>query len=138
MTPDLIPDLPARFAQASVARMATVSADGTPHLVPVVFAVCGGMVYTAVDHKPKTTRHLRRLSNVAATGRVSLIVDHYDDDWSRLWWIRVDGSAEVLEAAAATAALDALVAKYRQYASRRPAGPVIAVRVSGWREWSAS
>lgn len=138
MTLDMTPDLPARFADAPVARMATVSAEGVPHLVPVVFAVRGGVVYTAVDHKPKTTRHLRRLANIAATGRVSLLVDHYDDDWSRLWWIRVDGRAEVLEADAATAALDALVAKYRQYESNRPAGPVIAVHVSGWREWSAS
>lgn len=134
----MTPELPARFVDARVATLATVSADGAPHVVPVVFAAVGGVVYTAVDDKPKTTRRLRRLSNIAATGRVSLLVDHYDDDWSRLWWIRVDGRAEVRAADDARGGIDALVAKYRQYGSARPAGPVIAVRVSGWREWSAS
>lgn len=140
MDPETPGHLPDRFVDAPVARMATVSADGAPHLVPVVFAVLGDVVYTAVDDKPKTTRRLRRLSNIAATGHVSLLVDHYDDDWSRLWWIRVDGAAEVLgpDSDVGAAGIDALVAKYRQYASMRPAGPVIAVRVSGWREWSAS
>ncbi|MFM1726537.1 MULTISPECIES: TIGR03668 family PPOX class F420-dependent oxidoreductase [Rhodococcus] len=140
MTPQMPRHLPARFVEAPVARLATVSADGAPHLVPVVFAALGDVVYTAVDDKPKTTRRLRRLSNIAATGRVSLLVDHYDDDWSRLWWIRVDGAAEVVapHSDAGTAGVDALVAKYHQYESMRPTGPVIAVRVSGWREWSAS
>ncbi|QCQ92546.1 TIGR03668 family PPOX class F420-dependent oxidoreductase [Rhodococcus sp. SGAir0479] len=132
--------VPPRFADAPVARLATVSADGTPHLVPVVFAVVGDALYTAVDDKPKSTRQLRRLANVAATGRVSLLVDHYDDDWTRLWWVRVDGTAEVLAVGAAEAerAIDALVAKYAQYRSMRPAGPVIAVRQRRVREWSAS
>lgn len=140
MPPEMPRHLPDRFVDAPVARMATVSADGAPHLVPVVFAVLGDVVYTGVDDKPKTTRRLRRLSNVAATGRVSLLVDHYDDDWSRLWWIRVDGAAEVVapNSDVGVAAIDALVAKYRQYESMRPTGPVIAVRVSGWRDWSSS
>lgn len=132
--------VPPRFTDARVARLATVSADGAPHLVPVVFVVCGDTLYTAVDDKPKTTRRLVRLANIAATGRVSLLVDHYDDDWSRLWWVRVDGRAEVLSADAdeARTAIDALAAKYRQYRSMRPAGPVIAVRGLRYREWSAS
>ncbi|RVW01727.1 TIGR03668 family PPOX class F420-dependent oxidoreductase [Rhodococcus spongiicola] len=132
--------LPRRFTDAPVARMATVSADGTPHVVPVVFVVVRDTVYTAVDDKPKTTRRLRRLANIAATGRVSLLVDHYDDDWAQLWWVRVDGTAEVLAADAdeSTSAIDALVAKYRQYRSMRPSGPVVAIRVLRWREWSAT
>lgn len=132
--------VPQRFADARVARLATVSADGVPHLVPVVFVVAGGAVYSAVDDKPKRTRRLRRLANIAATGRVSLLVDHYDDDWTRLWWVRVDGTAEVLAADAREAvdAVDALVAKYEQYRSLRPSGPVIAVRGLRCREWSAS
>ena len=80
-----------RFAAARVARLATADATGQPHLVPVTFAVAGDMVYTAVDAKPKRTTALRRLANVAANPRVSLLVDHYDDDWSRLWWVRADG-----------------------------------------------
>ncbi|MBM4638482.1 TIGR03668 family PPOX class F420-dependent oxidoreductase [Rhodococcus hoagii] len=140
MAPEMPGPLPSRFVDAPVARMATVSADGDPHLVPVVFAAVGDVVFTAVDDKPKSTRRLRRLANIAATGRASLLVDHYDDDWSRLWWIRVDGTGEVLEpdSDVGVAAIDALVAKYHQYASMRPIGPVIEVRVSGWREWSAS
>lgn len=140
MAPEMPGPLPSRFVGAPVARMATVSADGGPHLVPVVFVAVGDVVFTAVDDKPKSTRRLRRLANIAATGRVSLLVDHYDDDWSRLWWIRVDGTGEVLEpdSDVGVAAIDALVAKYHQYASMRPTGPVIEVRVSGWREWSAS
>lgn len=132
--------VPQRFADAPVARMATVSADGVPRLVPVVFVVCGETLYTAVDDKPKTTRRLARLADIVATGRVSVLVDHYDDDWSRLWWVRVDGTAEVLpvDADESGSAIDALVAKYRQYRSMRPAGPVVAVRGLRCREWSAS
>ncbi|MCL2534604.1 MAG: TIGR03668 family PPOX class F420-dependent oxidoreductase [Nocardiaceae bacterium] len=131
--------VPQRFADAPVARMATVSADGDPHLVPVVFAVVDDTVYTAVDDKPKTTRRLRRLANIAATGRVSLLVDHYDDDWTQLWWVRVDGSAHVLSGQddEGRQAIDALVAKYAQYRSMRPSGPVVAVRDLRCRSWSA-
>ena len=75
------------FAAAPVARLATVGPDGCPHLVPVVFAVDGDVVYTAVDGKPKVSLRLRRLANIAARPQVSLLVDHYDDDWSRLWWV---------------------------------------------------
>ncbi|QBJ95971.1 TIGR03668 family PPOX class F420-dependent oxidoreductase [Rhodococcus sp. ABRD24] len=129
-----------RFTDARIARLATVTADGAPHVVPVVFAVAGDTVYTAVDDKPKTTRRLRRLDNIAATGRVSLLVDHYDEDWSRLWWVRVDGDASVLPADSAegTAAIDALTAKYAQYSALRPGGPVIAIRDLQWRGWTAS
>ncbi|MDH6677351.1 PPOX class probable F420-dependent enzyme [Rhodococcus sp. LBL1] len=132
--------VPQRFADAPVARMATVSADGDPHLVPVVFVVVADTIYTAVDDKPKTTRRLKRLANIAATGRVSLLVDHYDDDWTRLWWVRVDGAAQVIstEDDEGRRAVDALVAKYPQYRSMRPSGPVVAVRDLRWRSWSAS
>ncbi|WFR73558.1 TIGR03668 family PPOX class F420-dependent oxidoreductase [Prescottella defluvii] len=132
--------VPQRFADAPVARMATVSADGDPHLVPVVFVVVADTIYTAVDDKPKTTRRLKRLANIAATGRVSLLVDHYDDDWTRLWWVRVDGAAQVIstEDDEGRSAVDALVAKYPQYRSMRPSGPVVAVRDLRWRSWSAS
>ena len=129
-----------RLAAARVARLATVSADGRPHLVPVVFALVGDVVWSAVDAKPKTTRNLRRLANIEATGRASLLVDAYDEDWTALWWVRVDGPAQVLptQDPAAVVAVDALVAKYPQYRENRPDGPVVAVRCDTWRSWSAS
>jgi PPOX class probable F420-dependent enzyme len=125
----------ARLAAARVGRLATVTPDGQPHVVAVCFALHEGRIYTAVDAKPKRTRALRRLENVRATGRASLLVDHYEEDWSRLWWVRVDGAAEVIESAAA---LDALAAKYEQYRAARPAGPVIAIAPERWRSWVAS
>lgn len=129
-----------RFAAARVARLATSAADGTPHLVPVVFALVGDEAYTAVDAKPKTTRALRRLDNVRETGRASLLVDHYDEDWSALWWVRADGAARVLDAGSpeGAAGIVALVDKYPQYADAPPPGPVIAVHVERWRGWSAT
>jgi PPOX class probable F420-dependent enzyme len=115
-----------------------VSTGGDPHVVPVVFALSGQRIFTAVDGKPKSTTRLRRLANIAATGRASLLVDAYDDDWTRLWWVRADGSADI--AAASTplgaAAIGALVAKYPQYEASPPPGPVIVIaitRLSGWR-----
>jgi PPOX class probable F420-dependent enzyme len=126
----------ARVAAARVGRLATVTAAGRPHVVPVCFALAGGRIYTAVDAKPKTTRALARLDNVQATGRASLLVDHYEEDWSRLWWVRVDGPAEVLEPDAAV--LEALAAKYEQYRAAPPAGPAIAIDPQRWRSWVPS
>ena len=79
------------FGAAEVARLATVAADGAPHLVPVCFALAGDVVYSAVDGKPKRTPDLARLANIAAEPRVALLADHYEEDWTRLWWVRVDG-----------------------------------------------
>jgi PPOX class probable F420-dependent enzyme len=124
-----------RLAAARVGHLATVGADGAPHVVPVCFALAGARVYTAVDAKPKQTRALKRVANVRATGRASLLVDHYEEDWSRLWWVRVDGAAEVIDD---ETALDVLAAKYEQYRSARPAGPVIAIAPDRWRSWAAS
>jgi PPOX class probable F420-dependent enzyme len=125
------------FSEARVARLATVDAQGRPHLVPVVFAVLGDEVWSAVDAKPKSTRALKRLANIEANGAVSLLVDHYDDDWTRLWWVRADGEATVVQVGAAgtDAVLDALAQKYPQYASDRPAGPLVRVEVRRWSSW---
>lgn len=128
-----------RFAIAPVARLGTVSTDGAPHLVPVVFAVAGDVVYTAVDGKPKSTTRLRRLANIAHEPRVSLLVDHYADDWTRLWWVRADGEATVhLDDAEATAGQALLRSKYPQYQSVSLDGPVIVIAVRSWSHWAAS
>jgi PPOX class probable F420-dependent enzyme len=124
-----------RFAQARVGRLATVTADGRPHVVPVCFALHDGRIYTAVDAKPKATRALKRLENVRATGRASLLVDHYEEDWTNLWWVRVDGRAEVVDS---EAGLDALVEKYEQYRAERPGGPLIAITPERWATWAAT
>lgn len=129
-----------RFRTARVARLATAAADGTPHLVPITFAVTGDGLAFAIDHKPKSGKRLRRLRNIAENPRVTVLVDHYREDWSALWWARADGTATLLDAGRAQAeqALDALVAKYPQYRERRPDGAVVAITVSRWSGWRAS
>lgn len=128
-----------RFGAARVARLATVTPSGHPHLVPVVFALRGRTVWTAVDAKPKSTRSLRRLANIEANPAVSLLVDHYAADWSTLWWVRADGEARVVPAASAegTEALAALAAKYPQYRTDPPPGPVLVIAVDRWSSWSS-
>jgi PPOX class probable F420-dependent enzyme len=126
-----------RFAAARVARLATVTPAGDPHLVPIVFVLLGDVVWSAVDRKPKSTSRLRRLENVTAHPRVSLLVDHYEDNWSTLWWVRADGVATIETLDAAREALTALAGKYPQYRAEPPPGPVIRVDVDTWAEWAA-
>ncbi|MGN6336785.1 TIGR03668 family PPOX class F420-dependent oxidoreductase [Mycobacterium sp.] len=124
------------FTRSGVARLATVAPGGRPHLVPVVFAVAGGVVYTAVDAKPKTTQRLRRLANIESNPQVSLLVDHYADDWTQLWWVRVDGVAAVhTDGDAVDIGRRLLRAKYPQYQTVSLDGPVIAVAVRRWSSW---
>ncbi|MDA4108389.1 TIGR03668 family PPOX class F420-dependent oxidoreductase [Mycolicibacterium holsaticum] len=128
----------ARFADAPVAMLGTVGADRAPHLVPVVFGVHNDVVYTAVDAKRKSTQRLRRLANIAANPRVCMLVDHYDDDWSQLWWVRADGLAEVHESGEARAVGYALLrSKYPQYQRIALDGPVVTVAVDRWSSWHA-
>lgn len=144
-----------RVAAARVGRLGTVTGEGRPHLVPCCFALldaaraaprAGGpelpgggsaTVVTAVDAKPKSTLALRRLANVRAHPQASLLVDHYDDaDWSALWWVRVDGTARVVDGGPQRdRALAALVAKYPQYQRTPPPGPVISIDIAAWRTW---
>jgi PPOX class probable F420-dependent enzyme len=128
------------MGQARVARLATVGSDGSPHLVPIVLAAEGDRIWFAVDHKPKGTTALRRLANIRADPRVAVLADAYEGDWTRLWWVRAEGTATVLEAGdpLADRGLDLLVAKYPQYADRRPGGPVVVIEVHRWSGWSAA
>jgi len=122
-----------RFATCRVARLATAGPDGLPHLVPIVFALVGDVLHTAVDGKPKRTRRLKRLANIAANPRVSVLADHYEDDWSRLWWVRADGVARILDSS--PAGLAALVERYPQYRETPPPGPFLEITVERWSEW---
>jgi len=123
-------------AGAPVGHLATVTPEGRPHVVPCCFVLDGGWIYTAVDTKPKSTLDLRRLANIKAHADVSLLVDHYDEDWTDLWWVRVDGTARICEADPLRArAIAALAAKYRQYRESAPPGAVIGVEITRWRSW---
>jgi PPOX class probable F420-dependent enzyme len=126
----------ADFGAARVARLATVDDSGRPHLVPVTFAVDGDVAYIAVDHKPKTTRNLKRLRNIEANPRVSLLVDEYAEDWTQLWWVRVDGTATILRDPATFAEPVRLLAgKYPQYQQRPPEGPIIRIQITHRASW---
>ena len=122
-------------ASARVARLATVGADGNPHVVPICFALDGDTLYTAVDAKPKSTRALRRLANIRANPRVEDVIDHYEDDWTRLWWVRLAGRARVVESD--PRGLELLRAKYPQYRDDPPPGPFVVVTVESRQEWHA-
>ncbi|GAC1647833.1 MAG: TIGR03668 family PPOX class F420-dependent oxidoreductase [Candidatus Dormibacteraceae bacterium] len=125
-----------RLSNSAVARLATVNEEGRPHLVPIVFVVEKDTLYFAVDAKPKRTTELKRLKNIAANPAVSVLADHYEDDWTKLWWVRADGTARVVtDTTEAERAIDLLGKKYEQHRRERPAGPVVAVhidRVTGW------
>jgi PPOX class probable F420-dependent enzyme len=123
-----------RFESAAVARLATVTAAGWPHVVPCCFVLAGNRIFSAVDDvKAKSTRDLRRLDHIRAHPEVSVLVDHYEEDWSQLWWIRADGRARVADRDAE--ALRLLAAKYAQYEERPPPGPIVIIDVERWRAW---
>ena len=130
-----------RVAAARVARLATIRPDGTPHVVPICFALLtdapGDVLVTAIDTKPKTTASLQRLENVAANPAVTFLVDHYEEEWGRVWWVRVDGDGRVLDDGAEhDRALHALREKYEQYRDHDLPGPAIAIDVRRWVGWA--
>ena len=122
------------WPEARVARLATVGPDGRPHVVPICFVVDGDTLYTAVDEKPKTTRRLQRLRDIEAHPEVCVLVDHYEEDWSRLWWVRLRGTARIVKD---DRVLPLLAQKYEQYRREPPGGPLIAVTIEDRREWAA-
>jgi PPOX class probable F420-dependent enzyme len=125
-----------RLAGARVARLATADDRGRPHIVPVTFDVDGDSVVIVVDAKPKRTTDLRRLRNIRANPYVSLLADHYEDDWAALWWVRADGTALVVEGEEERIApVRRLQARYPQYREMVPTGPVIAITVTAWSGW---
>jgi PPOX class probable F420-dependent enzyme len=128
-----------RLDGARVGRFASVVPDGRPHVVAVTFAVTDGTVVHMIDHKPKTTRNLQRLRNVETTPEACLLVDRYDEDWSALWWVRVDGMASVeREGGRWEKARTALAAKYHQYRDAPPTGPAIFLSMDRVTHWASS
>lgn len=128
-----------RVAAARVARLATVRPDGSPHVVPISFAFGEETIVTAIDHKPKTTTSLQRLRNIEAAPVASVIIDHYEDDWSRLWWLRADGAARIVpDGREWEDGVERLIQKYHQYRNDAPQGPVIVISVARWTSWSAA
>jgi PPOX class probable F420-dependent enzyme len=127
------------FASSPVARLSTVRPDGGPHVVPIVFALVDDTVFSAVDAKPKRSTDLQRLANVRAEPRCALLVDHYEDDWRRLWWVRADGVAEVVaDPSAEHPGITALVQRFPQYRDQPPSGPLLVVTVQRWTGWASS
>ncbi|MFG1912475.1 TIGR03668 family PPOX class F420-dependent oxidoreductase [Kribbella sp. NPDC048928] len=125
-----------RVAAGRVARLATVGADLRPHLVPVTYAVHGDELFVAIDQKPKSTTALKRLRNIAEHDEVAVLVDEYDENWTHLWWVRIDGTAQVVPEHAT--AVELLTAKYPQYDADPPRGPVIVIQANAWSGWSFS
>jgi PPOX class probable F420-dependent enzyme len=127
-----------RVDRARVARLGTVDAEGRPHLVPICFALDGDLLYSAVDEKPKRTKRLKRLENIRLHPAVTVLIDHYEEDWSSLWWVRLRGEARVLDDdAESRRALLLLAEKYTQYRREPPSGPVIKLEIREWLGWSA-
>ena len=131
-------ELRRRFASSPVARLATVRPDGGPHVIPVVFALDGDAVYSAVDAKPKRSRSLQRLANLRADPRCALLVDSYEDDWRRLWWVRADGRGEVVDATPGHPGIRALVGRFPQYRDEPPTGPLLVITVERWSGWAGT
>jgi PPOX class probable F420-dependent enzyme len=128
-----------RVEEAPVGRLATVGADRRPHAVPICFTLRGEVAYSAIDHKPKRPGRLRRIANLQQTGRACLLVDEYAEDWSALWWVRLDCRGRLVgDPAESAGAVSALVGKYPQYRERPPEGPVIALDIDRWTGWSAA
>jgi PPOX class probable F420-dependent enzyme len=121
-------------ASARVARLATAGADGRPHVVPICFVLDGDTLYTAVDQKPKRTRALRRLRNIEENPWVEVVIDHYEEDWTQLWWVRLRGRARVVDLDERVLGL--LVEKYPQYRETPPPGPLIEVAIEARSQWA--
>jgi PPOX class probable F420-dependent enzyme len=141
-TPVRLESLPewarALLANERVARLAYVDDEDHPRVLPVTFAVAGGAVWSAIDEKPKRSTEPARLRHLHRRPEAALLVDVYDDDWSRLAWVQLLGTVEILPADSAPEAMEALAAKYAPYAERRPPGPLLRLSVKDFRQWRST
>jgi len=127
-----------KLKQARVARFATLNAKGQPHIVPICFVYDGGVFYTAIDRKPKRVapERLARLENIRAMPRVALLIDEYDEDWARLWYVLIRGKAKLLPKSAEeerARAIRKLRTKYSQYARGMLPDDAPVIRISPQR-----
>ncbi len=136
---NLTPEQAARLADAPVGHLATADTAGRPHVIPVCFAFDGEHIYSVLDAKPKrgSLTGLRRVRNILANPRVSLVIDHYEEDWSKLWYLLIQGHADLLDDGdEPAAAITLLREKYKQYQQMALDGnPVIRItpeRLTGW------
>ena len=122
-----------------VARLATADEQGRPHIVPIVFVYADGVIYTPIDLKPKTTspERLRRVRNILSNPQVQVLVDHYDEDWQRLGYVQLRGTAEIIERGVEyDQAIRLLEGKYQQYQELPLEGrPVIKISVERTVTW---
>ena len=125
------------LAARRVGHLATADAAGAPHVVPVCYAVEGATLYITIDEKPKGARPLKRLRNIAENPAVAVVVDRYDEDWTRLGWVMLRGRAEVLVDGSEHDAAQALLrGRYPQLRAMTIEGlPVIALRVAAVARW---
>jgi PPOX class probable F420-dependent enzyme len=135
----MLSEAQARFlGTCRVGHLATADARGTPHLVPVCFVVSEGALYITIDQKPKgDVRALKRLRNIIENPLAAFVADRWDEDWNRLGWVMLRGSAEVLADGAEHDRAQALLrSRYRQYQRMELAGlPVIAIRIERVTSW---
>ena len=119
--------------------MATTNTGLGVDVVPIVFALLDDRLVSIVDQKPKSTTRLRRLDNIRSNPSVTVLVDHYEDDWERLWWVRLRGTASIVaEGPGFDEALAALIVRYPQYVEAPPPGPVVSIAVEDWTGWTAA
>jgi PPOX class probable F420-dependent enzyme len=126
------------LATERVARLAYVDEDDHPRVLPVTFAVAGGALWSAIDEKPKRAPEPARLRHLRRRPEAALLVDLYDDDWTRLAWVQLLGKVDVLPAESAPEAMEALAGKYAPYAERRPPGPLLRLSVERSRQWRST
>ncbi len=128
-----------RVMESRVARLGTIDGNGRPHLVPFCYALEGDTIYSSVDAKPKSTRNLKRLDNIRARADVTVLVDHYEEDWDKVWWVRLRGRGAVVEEGASFArGLECLRAKYDQYGEGDQESSVIVIDITDWLGWEPS
>lgn len=118
--------------EARRAVLSTLDEDGVPHAVPVTFAIVGGDVVSAVDHKPKSGRELKRLRNIRVNPAATVLMDRWSEDWERLGWVMIAGRARIEMPGTGVAQL---VERYPQYRARHPAGEVIVLGPELIRWW---
>ena len=126
------------LASERIARLAYVDGDDHPRVLPVTFAVAGGAVWSAIDDKPKRAAEPARVRYLRRRPQAALLVDVYDDDWSRLAWVQLLGNVDVLPVESAPDAMKALAGKYAPYAERTPPGPLLRLSVERSRQWRST